>query len=90
MPFEREFVIEKGLPPAMYEQEPAADDGVTCEFDFAEEAIVMFHVGADWEVGVGESLRPYDQVYKGKSVQEASMLFVETILEHARWIPSKT
>jgi hypothetical protein len=58
-----------------------------CEFGLAEEVVGLLVFedkdGEDVaEVGIGESMRPYDKVFEG-DFEEASHIFVKTILKLA-------
>ena len=58
-------------------------EGTVCEFGMAEEVIgwIKYSDGTH-EVGVGECLRPYDEIYKGKNARLAKRLFYVTCAEH--------
>jgi hypothetical protein len=55
------------------------------EYGFAEETIAMmgFESGS-YEVGIGESLRPYDRLYLGIWEHEAENRFWQAVTLHTR------
>ena len=61
-----------------------------CWFDAAEEVIGLIRytenmVGLfQYEVGIGESLRPYDKLYAGSSEKDAEERFWQAVTLHAR------
>ena len=66
-------------------------DAIAVEFGFAEELIFKVEYEAteddvrDIEVGVGESLRPYQRLYFGTDAVKASSIFLETLLNCANY-----
>jgi len=58
-----------------------------CDAGFAEETILFlaFEDGT-FEVGMGESLRPYNQVYKGSDEEVAVEKFSSIVTKHLRII----
>lgn len=55
-----------------------------CWFDFAEETIALMEFkDGTFEVGIGEPLRPYDQVYLGTEGKKALGMFFDTVQDHA-------
>lgn len=56
---------------------------IYCEFGFAEEVITLlaFKDGS-FEVGIGESLRPYDQIYVGDDEERALTDFLLAVKRH--------
>src|SRR6516165_1582635 len=60
-----------------------------CEFGPAEEVVALLEheamtgTATKYEVGVGESLRPYEQVYLGDDRQYAIDVFWQTVVKHA-------
>lgn len=56
------------------------------EYGFAEEVICMIYfLDGSFEVGVGESLRPYELLYAGNDLEEASRAFLEAVQIHTWW-----
>jgi hypothetical protein len=59
--------------------------GTFAEFGMAEECVGFLELGSKdkltYEVGVGECLRPYRQVYLGEDIGIASKTFIDTINE---------
>jgi hypothetical protein len=54
-----------------------------CEFGFAEEVIAMIELkSGEFEVGIGESLRPYQSLYRGTDRDEAQRQFEAAIEYH--------
>ena len=57
---------------------------ILCEYGFAEEVIAMMEfVDGSFEVGIGESLRPYKRLYEGMELEEATKSFLEALREHS-------
>jgi hypothetical protein len=57
--------------------------GTFCEFGFAEEVIgLLEYADGAYEVGIGESLRPYHRLYFGADMEVASRTFFEAVLEN--------
>jgi len=55
--------------------------GVICEFNIAEEVIGLLDLaGGDYLVGIGESLRPFWEVYRGKDAERAALEFTKAII----------
>ncbi len=53
------------------------------EYGLAEEVIAMIEFqDGTFEVGIGESLRPYDLLYQGCDLELASRAFLEAIKDH--------
>jgi hypothetical protein len=58
-----------------------------CEFGFAEEVIGFIkYDSGDFEVGIGESLRPYQRLYFGRSESAAEERFWESVTVSVRMI----
>ena len=56
------------------------------EFGLAEEVIsLMRFVNGTFEVGIGESLRPYQQLYTGPRKSHAEDIFWATVRRHASY-----
>jgi len=57
---------------------------IGCTFEACEEVIglIEYETG-EFEVGIGECLRPYDELYFGKDLEKASRIWFEAILERA-------
>ena len=58
--------------------------GTFVDFGFAEECIGLLEFKKSetesiYEIGVGECLRPYDQLYLGEDCNMASKIFIDTI-----------
>jgi hypothetical protein len=64
------------------------EDAVFAEFDFAEEVICLLRykdrTGYCYEVGIGESLRPYERLYLGRTEREAEDRFWQAVTLHVR------
>lgn len=53
---------------------------ICAEFGFAEEVInLISYKDGDYEVGIGESLRPYDERYKGDKLEDAKEAFEKAL-----------
>lgn len=53
-------------------------------FGFAEEIIGFAeYVDGVFLVGIGESLRPFNELYRGESAEEASDIFFRAVIERA-------
>ena len=66
--------------------EHTIDNGTFAVFDFAEEVIglLRYNNGRCFEVGIGESLRPYERLYMGWSEAEAEERFWQAVTLHTR------
>ena len=59
------------------------EHAIYVEYGLAEEVIsLMTFKDGSYEVGIGESLRPYDQLYVGTSLEEATKHFLTAVREH--------
>ena len=55
-------------------------NAIGVEYGLAEESIMMFEFkDGTFEVGIGESLRPYDQLYSGDDQLDATRAFLGAI-----------
>ena len=81
---------EKVIEDVQIKHQAKFEQGIFCEFGFAEEVIAMldFSCNGDQEeyfyVGIGESLRPFVEVYSGNSREEASAAFTRAVCKHTR------
>ena len=68
----------------LIERNRGFDHIIYVEFGFAEEVIGMIHyMDGTYEVGIGESLRPYDLLYEGTDLEEATESFLKAVRRHA-------
>jgi len=57
----------------------------TCEFELAEEVIgLVRYIDGTFEVGIGESLRPYSRLYSGAYRETANERFWQAVTLHVR------
>ena len=53
------------------------------EYGIAEEVIALLEFkDGSFEVGIGECLRPYNELYSGEDREEASRIFLEAVKEN--------
>jgi hypothetical protein len=85
-PFELTTAVGAEIPGEWRAIDPTRTIGraIAVNYEFAEETIAMlYYTDHTVEVGVGESLRPYERLYKGSNYNKASEEFVRAIMQRS-------